>query len=430
LPNSNGTYDGKINAGTGLSVDVSPFEGIVGGRFHRLEEDAGVNKTVTLNPNKATIICAKLNPDELNVNPVLDKQYGVFPDPNGTSVARYIFNQSNPLDTSGTNAHITTTSNCTSVSGWIDTALQGNGTSSYLSTNNSIGVSGSSSRTEIILYTPLTVSGSTIRYIKIYGNYHLYTEGARLKVREQSNICDTGYDVEANKKYLIFVRYNGTVLDVFVNGNKVYTLSTTFNTTAGQIYFLRNSTAANYNAAIIDYYDLKAVALTDAEIGAIFNRLIFPCRYTNNGVEKNIVTDALPANSIALGFVKTDSTNVIIIDDSNFRYMRNEGIGKRDGNKGSAFLGWQSVVLGSEYVFENVLNTQNIKIQIFYKKYLTDYPVSIITRNDLSYGICIHSITNEKIKIITGAADIILLGNSYTGSAETTGYYGLYVEAW
>jgi hypothetical protein len=430
LQNADGTYGAQVTIDSGLTASISPFRAIIGGKIHELTSPVSQAFTAT----KAALLYATKQTAVGNLVPTIGKIDAVFPAANGNSVNRYIFNQANPVDMVGGN-DITTVVDCTDVDGWIDQAKEGNGTSSYMQSSGSAGITGANARTEIILYTPRALTGTTIRYIKTYGNYSLYTEGTRLKVKEQANIRDTGYDLEVDKKHLIYVRYDGAVLDVFAGRygetvverfRKVYSLTTTFNSTAGNLYFLRNSSAANYNAAIIDFYDLKNVALSDDVIYEAANQLLFPCEYTVDGVSHNIITDVLPTNSIALAMVNTNATDITDISDANWAYGRREGIENQP--KRPVFLGWRSVSLSTYYDVTNPFFGSDIKAWLVYKKNLTDVSMSLISEVSSSQGARIKAIYPEKISFFVPNAYVISNRDSYTNNDENSGYIGVYAE--
>jgi microcystin-dependent protein len=313
LKNSDGTYGGKITVNSGLVGTVSTFKALIGGKVHELTDA----QDITFDATRAALVYATKQAIAGNIVPTIGKVNADYPAVNGSCVLRYTFSETegNPTDTSATGNNIETMSNCTLVDSRIGKARQGNGTSGYMSTALTTGISGSNARTERIGFTPHTLSGgSTIRYIKKIGNYGLYTEGARLKIIEQSNVYNTGFDLEADVDYLIGIVYNETKLKVFISGGLyrgvVYSTNATFNSTTGTGYFLRNSTAANYNDGTIWYYDLWNEALSLESIGDAANKTLLLNHYLSN--PKNI----LPTNSAVLGLVKTDATDIVEIIDT------------------------------------------------------------------------------------------------------------------
>lgn len=285
LKNS-GSYGFKMTPGTGLNVTVSPGNAIVGDKVHQLESPYTLETTA----RKAALAYALKQSTIGNLVPTFGVQNAAFPAQNG-QLHRYTFSEETyPLDTGSAGNPITAMVDCARVDGHVDYAKQGNGTTSYMATGAAAGIALVNPRTERILYTPHDVSSTTIRYIKVYGNYHLYTTGARLKVQEQANVHDTGFDCSLNKTTYIVVKYDGSTLSVFAGYNTltlVYTAAAVFNTTTGNLHFLRNSSAANYNNATIHYYDIVDYAVTDAEIYASANDFVIPTTY--NGVGSNII---------------------------------------------------------------------------------------------------------------------------------------------
>jgi hypothetical protein len=306
LKNSNGRFGARINPGTGLNVTVSPFTAIIGDKLHELKSDI----TVPTTPRKAGLLYAQKQPLIGNLVPSFGVKNAIYHSGNGHTINRYTFSEEgNPQDTGSDANPITAMVDCDRVDGHVDYARKGNGSTSYMATAGAAGVTGAYARTELILYTPHNLSGSTVRYIKIYGNYHLYTEGTRLKVREQANIHDTGYDCQLNKITYIAVRYDGATLTVFAGIGPitpVYSVTAVFNTTSGNLHFLRNSTATNYNAATMHFYELLNYAMTDAEIYQAANGFIIPCRY--EGAGENIIP-AMTSNNTPAGIASASANN-------------------------------------------------------------------------------------------------------------------------
>lgn len=281
LKNSNGRFGFKITPGTGLNVSVSPGRGIAGDKLHQLMTDI----TVPTTPRKAGLLYAQKQPLVGNLVPAFGIKNAIFHVGNGHSINRYYFSEEgNPQDAVGNN-HITAMVDCERVDGHVDYARKGNGTTSYMATAGVAGINLNNPRTELILYTPHNLTAG-IRYIKVYGNYRIYTEGARLKVEEQAAVYDTGYDCQLNKTTYIAVRYDGTTLTVFAGSNvfaEVYRTTAAFSTTTGTLIFVKNSTAANYNAATMQFYELLDYAMSDEEIYQSANDFIIPCRYQGAG---------------------------------------------------------------------------------------------------------------------------------------------------
>jgi microcystin-dependent protein len=319
--NDNGLYGAKITyENASLIGTISPFKALIGNKIHQLSNSSNIIFTTT----KAALVYASKQTITGNSVPILGKIDADYPNlVSETTLLRLTFNEvGNPQDTSINNNHIVTMSNCTSVDGRINKARQGNGTSGYMVTGGSTGVTAANPRTERIIFTPHTLSGSTIRYIKTMGNYQLYTEGARLKVKEQSNVYDTGFDLTSDVDYFIGVVYTGTQLVVFLSGGVykglIYRTNATFNSTTGVCYFLRNSTAANWNDGTIHYYDLRSEANSLELIGNDANKAILLNHYLSN--PKSI----MPENSIGLLIIKTNSTEIVEKIDNYSCLLRNE----------------------------------------------------------------------------------------------------------
>jgi hypothetical protein len=308
LPNDDGSYGFKITQSAGLVGAISPGKALIGGKLHQLSAPG----SLTFDATKAALGYVAKQATVGNLVPTFGKINAAFPALHPNAVIAFNFTEAgSPVDLVDGN-DITTMTDCQQIDGWVGKAKAGNGTTSVMISQGSAGfVAGASARAELLFVRAKALSGVTVRYIKAYGNYHLYTEGTRLKVKEQSTVKDTGFDLVLDKWYFIVVQYTGTILEVYVDAVPVYSVAVAFNTTAGALHFFRNTTAANYNQLDIQYYEMIAGNLTAAEIGLISNQFIIPCRYVSGGVERTISMDILPADSISIGFVPTDATGII-----------------------------------------------------------------------------------------------------------------------
>lgn len=315
-------YGGKITPaqGGGLSINISPFETMLGRKYHC---NPGVS-AFSLTPRKATLIYAEKNNNPTIVADV-KKYEATYPPKDGSTVLRYTFSETNnPQDTSGNNNHIAILDGCNRVDGWADYARQGNGSSGYMVTANySSFPTGNSPFSEQIVYTtPSSLSG--LKQILYRGGYTIYTEGTRLKMLTG---IDTGFDLEASKTYFLGTCYDGTKLTVLVAGMTgsilrgiTFSVTTSLNITGAVMYFLRNATSSyNYSDGTLHFYELKRTALPVTQLSMNANSLLFFNKYLSNPL------GIMPNNSIALGFVWTNSTVPIQIIDNNICMIRAEG---------------------------------------------------------------------------------------------------------
>jgi filamentous hemagglutinin family protein len=201
---------------------------------------------------------------------------------------------------------------------------------------------------------------------------------------------------------------------IIPDGKFYYTSKTNSNV----LLFAKDAKDGQYWNGIFEYIAIIPRALSQYEIASQYYNVLM------NYVDKNIVTDILPTNSISLGFIQTDSTKVTQYNDSDYSYTRNEGITNVEGNK-RIFLGWKYFgAVGVNY-WKNLLGRENIHIsEMWFKKDLMDMKHSVIN----IANVCVQDVNTEKIKINFAATNLVAATGSYTGNAETSGWVGIWAE--
>lgn len=145
---------------------------------------------------------------------------------------------------------------------------------------------------------------------------------------------------------------------------------------------------------------------------------------------KNIVKvdirDIIPADSISLGFARTNSAVVIEYDDSSYKYGRREGA--YGGNRVKQ-TEWKYVTNGNLKDFTNPFGTERVKVrELWFKKNLTDSKHSVVNGYfyNVVYGCYLKEVNADKVIIKMGIIDG---DNSYTGTGESSGYICTIIEA-
>jgi hypothetical protein len=162
-------------------------------------------------------------------------------------------------------------------------------------------------------------------------------------------------------------------------------------------------------------------ALSQPEIAQYYNS------FMKQG-DRTIIDDCLPANSLPIGFVRSNSTVPIESNDTDYKYGRNEGGTKAEGNK-RLFLGWK-YFSGAEtdIGWDNPFGTRKIKT---YYKYAEDpmgkneSDVHSAWISGTAYrGIYPNSLGNASIRIHVFPNGITTI----SGIDKTSGYIGCYAE--
>ncbi len=281
IKGTDGNYGGKFSPGNGLAVNISALESMIGRKYHS-------NPAVTdfaLNPRKASIVYQTKNDSSLIAT--RGHYDAVYPEADSRTVGRWIFNTAGTInDTVPTSSNYLNPSGTVNrVDGWADYAIQGNGTNGYYVSATSTGFPSSNQERELdIVFTPYNVS--SINYIVEYGTassngwFSIYISASgTLCFNNYSTNYDTNFILEIGKTYFVALRYDGSILQIYVNGTMIYTLSITLNTVSGVMNILRAGNSTYYSNAIAHYLELRNTVRTPQQIAEISNKLCLPCLY-------------------------------------------------------------------------------------------------------------------------------------------------------
>lgn len=318
--------------------------------------------------------------------------------------------------------------------GWAgDYAVKGDGLTGYLVSANSTGFPTGASAREIDLLVTVNNTANTVTWL-CYGDGSNYVQirrnAKKIELAFTGAANDTQYEVESGKTYLVTLAYSGSKFSLSINGVLVYTLNLVVNTAAGVLNLFRYLSGGQYADDTIHYVELRNALRTPAQIAAISNALLLPCRYYPDTAvnEYTDIRAILPADSIALGFVRTDEDSIVEYNDTDYKFGRREGA--MGGNR-KRFYGYAAVSTNMVVPWVNVFGTERIKItQIRFKKYLSDAKHSLIDTvySSNNFGSYVKEISNSTIIVQTGTSAVISDVNSYTNVNETTGYIAIDAE--
>ena len=372
-----------------------------------------------------------------------DKILAAFPDADAGTVCRWIIDGSatvaNTASDPSKGGILTKTGTVDAVDGWAaDYAGKGNGSTGYYTSANSTGFpTGTAIRELSALVTIVGYGTAANPQIAGYGA-HAATQyfGVCLDATNQINIAiygnyyNSSYIVEVGKTYLISLGYDGTNLLLKVNDALVYSTPSAINTGAGNACFLVTPWSTAYSACILHYAEIRNTPRTPAEIAAISNALLLPCRHYTSETA-NTYTDIraiLPADSIALGFVRTDEDSVTDANDTDYKYGRREGA--VNGNR-RVFLGRQYFSGAATFIFPHPFGTKKVKSSFAYADDANgknECEVAINYYPTSSYSLYrLYNLRSEyEIKIASGSGGVITVdGNT---AWKSSGYIGCYAE--
>ena len=161
---------------------------------------------------------------------------------------------------------------------------------------------------------------------------------------------------------------------------------------------------------------------SEAEIKNVFSCL-------KRRTYRNIANDILPTDAISLGNFQNDGQKAKFDSSPCWGVKSNPFCVPR-----SKFMGWQWVTTSNNYYWENPFRSQQIKVTLFYKRYMWDNAYSVVdsmynSANGYAYGCYINQICNEYIRVYTGQASVIWNQLSPKDNDGSVGWYGCLVEA-
>jgi hypothetical protein len=292
LPNSNGSYGGKLIAYNGLQATFSPFESIIGSKFHKMS----ATQSIDLTSIKSTLVYANKQSSNESVTPTLGKVDAVLPNIDSNTIIRYTFSEvGNPIDTSGNVNDIITMIGTTRVSGPFGYGREFDGIDDYMVSNASpFGVDGVNEREMILCFMPLRLTGTQtwVQFGSSVNRWmYITTIGTKLYCGYNDTVNgDTGYDLDVGKVYKISYSYNGKTIVIKINGTIVHTLNATLNTAATSIVFGKGS---GFAKGVYYYFEMRNKTRTFEQNAAISNKMLLPCTYEgwqSQYPENNITT--------------------------------------------------------------------------------------------------------------------------------------------
>lgn len=419
----------KLIPVTDLSLSVDVGRALIGEKVHNLT----AQQSVALSARMAALIYAQKSADSdvPTIGKVEAADPVTFVDNN--TVALWKFNQTAagthiPNSAAGISSiavanDLVPSGGLTSVDGWNDYAIKGDGNTGYYTLSNTTGIPAYASPFHLQVFIPNFTGGVTQCF---------YHDGVRKVATDASNNLliggvNTRYTLENGKAYLIdFKGAGGTTNgNVSVNGFNVYTGAIVANATVVAPKILANTSNTEKSPSTIAYVHLSNIQKSDVTISQMANKLLLPNFYTDTDGTRKSITSVLPADSISLGFVRTNSTAVITKNDTDFMFGRRE---KAVGGNRKAFLGWKYFSGQTTLTWTNPFGTRKIKTYYTWSQDANGTNESDIVQcfyyGSSQYGIESTNTCTDGITITTasyGAA-------SFNGVFQTSGYIGCYAE--
>jgi hypothetical protein len=302
LPEDDGTYGWRVTRTTGLGVRISAGRGILGRKYH----DDRNTRDITLPARRAVLIYRLKNAATDSVTPTEDVVEAAFPAV-GAQTLRHILDGSTPIANTGSGGAnaATKTGTVAPTDGRVGLSGKGNGTDGLYTCASAAGVPAyASASTRVLVIDQFVSNGAAQTFYNDGVTSFGCTAANNLKV----NGVDTSYTLENGKPYKFAVAGDGgsTTGEVSVNGAPVYSGAVFTNTAAVAPSYYAGAAGAEKSPSQLAYFEAYAARLTKAQIAAISNALLLPCRYDVPLNQPLLPT--MTANNAPAGYVISAST--------------------------------------------------------------------------------------------------------------------------
>jgi hypothetical protein len=242
-----------------------------------------------------------------------------------------------------------------------------------------------------------------------------------------TNAISSKESVTLNIPVFIAVTVKSGLVTYYVNSSQPDSQQVFIPNTIGGVCYLGKDIPGMISQKGTHEYDcIIPRALTPAEIAQYYNALMVQ-------KTRKIADDILPTDAIPLGFVQTDSSKVVQIDDQSYKFGRVEGIGY-EGNK-RVFLGWKyfntSGTTEIPLSFSCPLGTDKVKFTVKCSKFLKPIRMlDVITYNlagSKYYGANYSNTTSkngDQYNVVIMAGGAAADENGWI----TEGYIGIFAE--
>lgn len=272
-----------------LSVNVSPGECDIAGKYHMLDE----TYNIALSPRSTSLVYAQHL--AYSDYPSIGKVDAVLPTPDANTLLYYDFNdvfvdtdsKTKVRDKSGNNNHGIFTGTIAKVDGRFGYAYQPDDSTGYIQSTTSSGFpTGSAEREMSIVMTVMKTTGQQL--VAGYGTdvnstmFAVHLNGSRLQVAGYSNDYNTLFDVEVGETYNITVGHYNGISYATVNGRLIAAGAHSLNTALTVLNIGRsNSSLSPYTTnAVIHYVELRNKMRPAYTLSQVSNKMLFPCQYS------------------------------------------------------------------------------------------------------------------------------------------------------
>ena len=421
----------KITPGDGLQVSISSGVDYISGQTIEFTEN-----TLDLPERSACLLYDKADGTSGYVAAVL-------PEVDNNTVGLWVFNQTgagapipnlaegiSPVAGGGP---MLPYGGIASVDGWSDYALKANGTNGYHETENSNNFPTGTATRGIIWFGRIDALQAN-SFIWSYGQVPTngrefslcFHANGELQLTISGSGISLGYVVKVANYYLIETYLDAGVLYLYVDGSLVYQGNHSINTTATTLSIgHRWHYSGQYGAITTCFVSMRNALRTPQQIARSANKLFIPNFYTNEDGNRKSIKELLPANAISIGFVRTNSSEVILKNDIDYKYGRHEGA---VGGNRKVFLGWQAFSGGTVLDWDNPFGTRKTDAYYCFATDANGANESPIEPRFISgssdYGVEVFPSSSNALRCRTRPNGVVCLNDIW----QTSGYIGCYAE--
>jgi hypothetical protein len=224
--------------------------------------------------------------------------------------------------------------------------------------------------------------------------------------------------VKSNSLNFVCITFNNGVATIYLNSPYAdISGKVTLHTGSNTLYLGQAGDASYWYKGTIDYFAMIPIAFSQVDVAKYYNIFI---QQSN----KTLSEDCLPSNSISLGFARTGSSAVIEYNDTDYKYMRNEGATKAEGNK-RVFLGYKYFNGATALSWNNPFGTRKVRAYYTWAQDANGTNESPTQSYESSnYGLESRSASTNVIATQVYSAGAAV----FNGTWQASGYIGAYCE--
>ncbi len=413
----------KLRAGADLNLTVEI------GRASISEKDVQFHteQILALAARMAQLVYAKMDG-------TVDKILAAFPAADANTICRFIVDGSATLNSTVGAYALSKVGAIAAVDAYIGQGAKNNGDyNNYYNMVDTTGLPTGPQEHIIVVITQYLASTQILFFVSLADGFNsigvsIVSDG-QIYLQYAGTSVGTSYYVTWGAPYVFTVGDDGTNRFISVNGVVIYSRATAAISPTKVCLFRSWHQTSGYSQSTINFYMIRNAVYTSAERAAMANGLLFPCRYYHDPAvnEYTDIRSILPADSIALGIVRTDADSVVEANDTDYMTGRREGA---TGGNRKVFLGWKYIgPTITTLLWDSPFDTRKIKLYFVWASSANGADETRAIENPAwASGSGGHpaGYSNGKIGFATRSNSAILA--RFNDVDKTSGYIGCYAE--